>query len=315
MLRALSPLLCLAMCLTAQAQAPAHFDAASVKPATLPAGVRMEAGGAILAARGAAVPRNVGGPGTSDPGRIHYPLISLKDLIERAYGPVFDISAPIWTEEDILQVDATMPSDTTKDRFQELLRNLLAERFDLKCHRETKQVTGFSLVQAKGGSKLKPAEPPAPGDGANAGPPQPGRGRGPIGPDGFPIPPSGIRPGFMYQSVAGDRLKMIGRAQTMAELAGALGEMLHTKIADATGLNGRFDIALALAGHFGRGGIVATLPGDDPPPLPPGVTPSGPPLPDLFSALQSELGLKLEPAKVAVEILVVDHAEKVPKGN
>ncbi len=299
---------CLALAQTA------HFDVVSVKPATVPPGVRMEAGGAILAARGSGALRNTGGPGTDDPGRIHYPFISLKALIGRAYGPVFDISAPTWTEDDMLQVDATMPAETTKAQFQEMLRNLLAERFKLQCHNETKQVAGYSLVVAKGGSKLKPAAATTAGQGAEDAP-HPGRGRGPMGPDGFPIPPANFGPGFIYQSDIGDRLKLIGRAKTTAEFAEELGQVLHSKVADGTALSDRYDIALMIAGHFGRGGIVATLPGDDSPALPPGIAPSGPPLPDLFSALQSELGLKLEPSKVRVEILVVDHADKTPQGN
>jgi uncharacterized protein (TIGR03435 family) len=69
---------------------------------------------------------------------------------------------------------------------------------------------------------------------------------------------------------------------------------------------------MTYAGHLGgQRGATALLQ-----PPPPSADPSAPePLPDIFSALQSQLGLKLERQKVSVEIVVVDHLEKIPAGN
>jgi uncharacterized protein (TIGR03435 family) len=129
---------------------PLTFDVESVKPAMAPDGVTVS-GGSIMAPRGSGItiPRNTGGPGTDDPGRIHYPLISLEDLMHRAYSSYFEIVGPDWLKNDLVQVDATMPPDTTKEQFQEMLRNLIAERFQLKYHDEAKQVTGYALVRLR----------------------------------------------------------------------------------------------------------------------------------------------------------------------
>jgi len=128
------------------------FDAASVKPATAPAGVTVS-GDKTMVRKGAGIqiPRNTGGPGTEDPGRIHYPLISLKALLNRAWDSYFEIRGPGWLDDDLVWVDATMPPETTKEQFQEMLRNLIIERFALKYHTDSKEITGYALVAAKNG--------------------------------------------------------------------------------------------------------------------------------------------------------------------
>lgn len=75
------PLLLLAAIALLYAQAP-RFEAASVKPAAIPPGVTVHPGGGFIVGRGSGItiPRETGGPGTTDPGRIHYPLISVKTL-------------------------------------------------------------------------------------------------------------------------------------------------------------------------------------------------------------------------------------------
>ena len=79
----------------------------------------------------------------------------MKALLRRAYDSYFEIEGPDWLDNDIVQVDATMPPDTTKEQFQEMLRNLITERFQLKYHAQTKQVTGYALEVTKNGPKLK----------------------------------------------------------------------------------------------------------------------------------------------------------------
>ena len=111
-----------------------------------------------------------GGPGSKDPGRIHYRAVTLQLLLERAYNVnSFQLSGPGWLETDRYDVDATLPAGTTMPQFRTMLRNLLVERFQLTAHTGTKDVSGFSLVV---GNKLKLKEsagPPAPpNDGAPA---------------------------------------------------------------------------------------------------------------------------------------------------
>jgi uncharacterized protein (TIGR03435 family) len=294
---------------------PLTFDVASVKPAIVPDGVNVV--GERMTTRkgsGVTIPRNSGGPGTDDPGRIHYPLISLKALLVRAWDSYFEIVGPGWLDTQIVQVDATMPPDSTKAQFQEMLRNLITDRFQLKHHTETKQITGYALMVTKNGPKMK--ESADQNGGAPARPPRATQ----RGPDGFMIIPPSTGPMLMFQSELGDKARLVAQQQTMQDLARELGMVLRTTATDGTGLNAKYDFTLTFAGGFGRGGPVYASP---PRPEPPsgGTVPvagqpdAAEPLPDIFSAVQSQLGLKLEQKKVPVEVFVVDHMEKTPTGN
>lgn len=286
----------------AAAQSRLTFEAASVKPVVAPDGMTVD-GDRILVRKGsgAAVPRNTGGPGTADPSRIHYPLISLKALLSQAFDSYAEIAGPGWLSTQLVQVDATLPPDTTKEQFREMLTNLIVDRFQLKYHSESKEITGYALVVAKNGLKLKESvELPASND--SAGDPQE---RPPIGPDGFPIR-SRLEPGkaglAMYMGQRGRR-RVYGQQQTTHELADFLGRMLfqdagpdspRVTVVDATGLTGKYDFELT----FSRSGSV-----------------EADAFPELFGALQSQLGLKLEPKKIPTRVLAIDHMERTPTGN
>ena len=100
------------------------------------------------------IPRNTGGPGSNDPGRIHYPYMSLKNILMNAYDVKnFQIVGPGWLDTERFDITATMPPATTKEQFRVMLQNLLAERFKMTVHRETKELPMYSLVVAKGGRK------------------------------------------------------------------------------------------------------------------------------------------------------------------
>src|SRR5271154_3321498 len=75
------------------------FEVASVKPVSVPSEMIGQGGGLLVRApkgSGISIPRNTGGPGTDDPGRIHYPVISLRSLLGRAYDSYSDIVGPGW---------------------------------------------------------------------------------------------------------------------------------------------------------------------------------------------------------------------------
>src|SRR5580698_497737 len=110
---------------TCFAQQPA-FDAASVKAVNLASHPTFG---------------NSGGPGTTDPGRIHLCCVGMFSLLMRAYDIQIDqISGPSWIMDNmgpnLYQVDATMPAQTTKAQFQLMMQSLLADRFHLTVHRE-----------------------------------------------------------------------------------------------------------------------------------------------------------------------------------
>ena len=248
--------------------------------------------------------RPTGGPGTSDPGRIHYPMVTARFLLTKAYGVSdFQIAGPEWLDRDRFDIDATMAAGTTMEQFRTMLQNLLADRFQMAAHRESRQFWGFAMVAGKGGPKLKPSSdsPAANDDGAPDAPLKPG-------PDGyFPAP---NRPG-MFLQVTGMPSTADARANfrhvTMPELAGILQNMLKTPVVDETGLTAKYDFVINFSSqglNFGNGPILVSQ-GDGEPPH----------QPDIAGALQSQLGLKLEAKKVPAEVIVIDRMERTPSGN
>jgi len=242
-----------------------------------------------------------GGPGTSDPGLYSCQNCALIMLVTRAYGlnAGHPSSAPGWMEDQRFDVAAKMPPGTTQEQFSLMLRNLLAERFKLAVHHENRETQVYNLVVAKNGPKLKEWAPPPVNDANDApkdGAPAPGQSL-PLkkDQDGFPVIPPGsgitvaIGPGHA-------RLRLDN--ESTAKFAETIGGMLGRPVIDATGLNGRYDFLLSWAPEQ-RGALPSA---DD----------SGP---TLEGAIQSQLGLRLESKKGMVDVLVIDHAEKVPTGN
>jgi uncharacterized protein (TIGR03435 family) len=115
------------------------FDAASVKLAIVPDGITIVGDSITGDSEQTRRLKRTGGPGTSDPGRIHYPLISLRALLNLACEDSYaEIKAPDWLDTRTVSIDATMPRDTTREQFREMLRSLLADRLGLKYHVESR---------------------------------------------------------------------------------------------------------------------------------------------------------------------------------
>lgn len=258
----------------------------------------------------------VGGPGTSDPGRVTFPRASLSYLLAAAYGALGDqISGPGWLNSSDYRyvINATMPPNTTKEQFRLMLQNLLAERFHVRLHHETQSRPGYELVVAPGGTKLKEWTPAT-----DAAPFRPG-----LDANGFSTaPPSGT---FFGSSAAltseGVPVFRVVYRDSMAVFCRALGTMIGTsngtlgngpevRVADRTGLTGTYEIRLEFADGMrprsapasGEAGVtVASDPGE---------------APSVFTAVEKQLGLKLQKVKdVAVDVLVIDSADKVPTEN
>ena len=115
-----------------------------------------------------------------------------------------------------------------------------------------------------------------------------------LGADGFPVLPPG--PGMATMN---GRARLQARKETMQRLAGRLANQLGQPVADATGLKGEYDYSLYWV--MDSTGRDATADVD-----------SGP---TLLTAIQDQLGLKLEATKAQIDVLVVDHVEKVPTEN
>lgn len=232
-----------------------------------------------------------GCPG-EDPTRCFVENYPVSSLIELAYGiHSYQLSGPKWMEEERYTINAKAPEGSSRKQISLMLRNPLSERFQLATHFEKRETTGYELVVMKRGPKLD-SSPGAPkqDEDARKEVPQIKTDR-----EGYPEPPPGRH---SWMAVDNDRARWKFVDESMDEFAGRIAEaMLQKPTVNATGLEGKYDFLLSYS-------WAAMQP--DPPPDS-GVT--------LFEAVQEQLGLKLEPRKVPVDTLVIDHIEKTPKTN
>ena len=188
------------------------FDVASVKPAAPITGGRL-------------MVRMSGGPGSPDPGQITYTNVAMKNLLTTAYNVKgYQISGPAWLDSERYDIAAKIPKGATKEQFQLMLQNLLAERFKLTLHRESKDLPIYALVVGKNGVKMKespkddPAPDPAGGPSSPSAPPPPSgsgamgdgpNGRMKMGKDGMPqMPPGAGRGGMMMMMTNGGKMRL-----------------------------------------------------------------------------------------------------------
>jgi uncharacterized protein (TIGR03435 family) len=257
------------------------FEVASIKPGPPPD------------VRGTFV-RSSGGPGSNDPERYTAENFSLENLVMNAYDvKPYQLNAPDWMRDARFNITAKIAPGATKEQFRLMQQNLLAERFGLKVHWETKEMPIYELVVAKGGLKIKEAAPekPADPDQPRPGPPPPMARDA----NGYPVLPPGDR--AMMMMIGNGKAVRRARRETMQQTATQLSFQLGRPVVDATGLTGKYDFDL----RWQNSSASAAADGD-----------SGP---DLPQAIQEQLGLKLEAKKGPVKILVVDHAEKTPAEN
>jgi len=250
-----------------------------------------------------------GGPGTNDPTRFSAENMSLSSLVMRAYGiNRFQFSGPSWMDTERFNVAAKVREGATKEQFRLMLQSLLAERFRLTLHHEQKEMPIYELVAGKNGPKLKESvQAPARKDGGPE--PAPPLSSGPpedtLGKDGYPVLPAVLSAGTLRVSSMSGRTRLQATQVSMEQLAGGLS--MDRPVKDATGLKGKYDFSLTWVRSNMRsvqvsGDTVVVPPDDD----------SGP---TIFTAIQEQLGLKLEPKKGPADILVVDHVERLPAGN
>jgi uncharacterized protein (TIGR03435 family) len=160
------------------------------------------------------------------------------------------------------------------ERMRARLRPLLAERFQLVVQKDTKELPVYELLVGKSGHKMKPADETVP--------PHMRNGRG----------------------------EMMARAVPMQLLVDSLSSQVGRTVVDRTGLQGRFEFELHWTPDPGMGPGLPGVPGG---PGGPGGPPSAPADlsgPSLFTAIQEQLGLKLEPGRAPVPAIVVVRAEK-----
>ena len=208
----------------------------------------------------------------SNPADSHLTVINvpLKSLLQFAFALPDSriLGGPPWLATRKWDIEAradaaadaqlhALPSTQARLLKQQMLRSLLADRFNLATHTETRDLSVYILVVAKGGPKFSPS--PTGGTTIDA-----GRGR----------------------------VHVQGSDHTLALLADQLGKILGRPVLDQTALDGRFDLTLQWTPDDATPG--STEPANAAPPLP--------------TALQEQLGLKLQSARSPIEVLVVDQA-------
>lgn len=217
----------------------------------------------------------------------------LKMLIQQAYGVEENqvIGLPNGLSSERYDVEAKVDgSDVAKlhdlDPHQRMrmLQPVLAERFQLKVHRETRDLPVYELVVAKGGPKFHEAKP------------------GDTYPNGIKGPDGHSGPGLVWIQDGQLTCQAVG----MLELTRILSQRLGHNVLDKTGLTGKYDLAMQWPppedrpgpmSDAGEGGNAAESSG-----------------PSIFTVIQEQLGLKLESHKAPVEVLVIDHVE-APSAN
>jgi len=266
---------------------------------------------------------------------------SLRMLLQQGYskannaplgGQLQIIGGPNWMDSDRYDIDAKADCSggtLTREQLQWMIQSMLQERFQLKSHMETRELPIYNLVVAKDGPKMKKSEDQTAPPFLAGGPPLPCGPAPAVPPPALPPPPPPGQPGAAFNLSAVPRgamvmmmnptsgLTMAASGAPITNLLGMLQQQAGRPIIDKTELKGLFDFKLNflpenLPGGFGPAGPLQPPGGAGP--IGPGGAPtpstSADPVPSLFTAIQEQLGLRLESAKGPVDVLVVDSVQK-----
>src|ERR1017187_3414547 len=213
--------------------------------------------------------------------RVEMNYVSLADLVQTAYRvKPYQVAGHEWTSSDHFDVLAKIPDGATQEQMPEMLQTLLADRFKLTLHRENKEHAVYALLVGKSGLKLQETEP---------------------GPD--PPAAGGAKTGGVM---------LINRKMTLAAFADFLDRFVDRPVVDMTETEATYQITMEIpieyliADKAKRDAAAAPRAGSD--------SASDPAGSAMFAAIQ-QLGLKLEPRKAPMEVLVINHAEKIPTAN
>jgi uncharacterized protein (TIGR03435 family) len=209
--------------------------------------------------------------------------VTVKSMLQQAYDVGdFQVSGgPGWIDTvrydieakgngpAVSQADLAKMNDSQRNQFEQQMsgrvRSLLAERFHLRVHRESKEMPIYALAIAKNGSKMGPA---VPNDGT-------------------------LQFGISLRSGAGGNSELTATQEPMDRFARLLSNQVGRTVIDKTGLVGNFNFKMTFALGLGDNGSDG---------------------PSIFTALEEQLGLKLESTHGPVEVLVIDGVEK-PSAN
>jgi uncharacterized protein (TIGR03435 family) len=228
-------------------------------------------------------------PGT---GNISITNMMLRGVIQAAYElhPYQLVDIPSWVQSTRVDIIAKADRTASFTQLREMLKPLLAERFNLRVHAEQREMNVLALRQARGdgvpGPRLKRS---AADCGVDADTPR----------DQIPARPAdaprcGIQPGGPG--------RILATGLDLRGLSALLGVAIGQPVVDQTDLKGGFDIDLQYTPERFASAALA-LRGAE---APPGLNPEGP---SVYAALEEQLGLKLERARAPVDVIVIDHIE------
>jgi uncharacterized protein (TIGR03435 family) len=204
---------------------------------------------------------------------------SLKMLMQIAFGyfgPNVDKmieGGPKWLDVDKYDVLAKAENPTTEAQLRLMLQHMLADRFKLSFHHETREVPAYALIVARDGARLEPATG------------------------------AGDRQGITMMMGK----PLVARNVSMSDLSRVLSGRLDRPVVDKTGLSGRYNFTLTWTPGENEGGLLARLPADVRSRI---VVPDAQAGPSIFTAVKEQLGLQLDSSRGQVEVVVIDHVER-----
>ena len=219
------------------------------------------------------------------PGRLNAVNVPLRFVIRQAYrmSEARIIGGPSWLDSDRFDILATAASGTTADGIRDMLRSLLQERFRLALHMETREMAVYDLVVARAGGALGPNLRRSSTDCS-------GKASSMVG--------GRVQCGLLVSQGSGSA-SLRGGGTTIASFTRLLGDFLDRPVNDRTGLAGAFDLELqftapasATPGAPVPGGLATATGLDD--------------IPTVFTAIQEQMGLRLNPQQGRADVLVID---------
>jgi uncharacterized protein (TIGR03435 family) len=228
-------------------------------------------------------------------GRYRAVNATMRELIRSAYG--FDyqmfqiVDGPSWIDTERFDIDAKPAQAATPEQVALMARTLLADRFKLVLRKENRESPIYTLVAARADSRLGPQlrRVQTPCEATR------------LGADGIPVPgdASRSRCGFRYgPGQNGTRITIVGR--TMAQIAVGLPTFVERSVVDATGLRGTFDAELDFGREQQRFG----------PPIDPAALEAPAGAVSIYTAVQEQLGLRLDSRHGPVEVLALGQVER-----
>jgi uncharacterized protein (TIGR03435 family) len=212
----------------------------------------------------------------TEPGSVEMRNMSLKSCVQWAYQVKdYQVAGPDWIDSARFDINAKAGEPVKEEELRKMMQTLLAQRFKLVSHRETKELPVYILTVAKDGVKMQRSE---------------GEGESSFGP-----------------AKGAGKLALVAKHATISEFADLLSSPLQREVVDQTGLTEKYDFTIDLSRYLtpeagrkeGEGGGIERATVEN----------------AVAMGLREQLGLQLSPKKAPIDMIVVDKAEKVPTEN